>query len=406
MTYRSTTPVLLAAALAACNGSSSDPGTTVGFGDAGISSAGAGSTDEDDGSGTDDTGTTGAPTGTTSTSADSSRNTDASTTGTADSGTSGSVGPESESSTGGTTGMLVGGSSSSGGDEEPVGSSSGGEAPLSPLLTTPNLWYSFEDRLVFIEIDPDDGSVVRYISHTVDTLGLVFAGDNDGQNSLTMLGDGSLLGLRENANGSLVYHIPEPPLGLGDVDIDVIGGVPGDLRIEALYTDCQGAVYLIDTGPNIGTAEGNRLLRFTGDYLAGDLAFEEITDLSMASVADLDDMSPGISETGQITDGTGFAIDTGTVYLFDYNTGTGTAIGNGGDWGIHALGGPLFTDGIPRLYILDRDGRLFEADPETLTLSDPLMVGPPATREPLLAGWSGLAGPLTECVTTLPPAPQ
>src|SRR5690606_38617095 len=122
---------------------------------------------------------------------------------------------------------------------------------------------------------------------------------------------------------------------------------------EALYTDCQGLVYLMDTGVDVGSAEGNRLLRFTGDFLAGDLSYEVITDLQMASVADIDDMGPGIDDMGEITDGNGFAIDSGQVYDFDYNTGTGTLLGPGGTWGIHALGGPLFDDDVARLYLLD-----------------------------------------------------
>lgn len=56
-------------------------------------------------------------------------------------------------------------------------------------------------------------------------------------------------------------------------------------RIEALYTDCDGRVYLMDTGKDVSTAEGNRLLRFTGDYIKGDLGYEVITDLQKAALA-------------------------------------------------------------------------------------------------------------------------
>lgn len=155
------------------------------------------------------------------------------------------------------------------------------------------------------------------------------------------------------------------------------------------------------TGVDVGSAEGNRLIRFTGDYLAGDLDYEVITDLSGASVADIDDMGPGIDAMGAITDGQGLAIDTGEVYDFNYNTGTGTLLGNGGTWGIHALGGPLFHDDRARLYLLNRDAELFEADPQTLELSPVLITGPDSTTGGH-AGWSGLAGPLTECESTLP----
>ena len=104
---------------------------------------------------------------------------------------------------------------------------------------------------------------------------------------------------------------------------------------------------------------------------------------------------------GEITDGIGFAIDSGTVYEFDYNTGTGTLLGMGGTWGVHALGGPLFDDQVARLYIFNSDAELFGADPNTLALSPVLITGPEpdGDAEP---GWSGITGPLTECESTLP----
>ena len=46
--------------------------------------------------------------------------------------------------------------------------------------------------------------------------------------------------------------------------------------------------------------------------------------------------------------------------------------------------------------------RLFEADPATLALSEVLVTGPESTGG-TAAGLSGITGPLTECVTTLPP---
>ncbi len=275
------------------------------------------------------------------------------------------------------------------------GDGDGDPLPVDPLWGSPNLWYSVEDRIHYIEISPADGSVVQLVTSTITTPLI------DGQNGLTMLEDGSLVGSRESAEGTQIYHIPEPPVEPSEIEVDILGMVPDNLRIEALYTDCQGLVYLMDTGVHVSSAEGNRLLRFTGDYLAGDLSYEVITDLQMASVADIDDMGPGIDDMGQITDGDGFAIDSGQVYDFDYNTGTGMLLGPGGTWGIHALGGPLFDDGVARLYLLDQEARLFEADPVTLALSDVLLTGPePAgDAEP---GWSSLAGPLTECESTLP----
>lgn len=88
-------------------------------------------------------------------------------------------------------------------------------------------------------------------------------------------------------------------------------------------------------GDNVGSAAGNRLIRFTADYLVGDLSYEVITDLQNASVADIDDLGPGIDAMGEITDGQGFAIDSSSVYDFDYNTGTGTLLGAAGTYGVH-----------------------------------------------------------------------
>lgn len=275
------------------------------------------------------------------------------------------------------------------------GSSTGWEEEPDPLWVNPNLWYAVENKLHYIEIDPADGTVVRLVTSTITTELI------DGQNGITMLEDGSLLGSRERAGETQIFHVPEPPTEPSTIEVTVLGVVPDELRIEALYTDCQGLVYLMDTGSDTSSADGNRLIRFTGDYLAGDLAYEVITDLENASVADIDDMGPGIDEDGEITDGQGFAIDSGTVYDFDYNTGTGTSIGMGGTWGVHALGGPLFDDGRARLYLLDRDAELVEADPVDLTLS-PVLVTGPAPEGDAAPGWSSLAGPLTECESTLP----
>jgi hypothetical protein len=280
------------------------------------------------------------------------------------------------------------------GDGDP-GDGDGDGDPVDPLWSSPNLWYSVEDRIHYIEISPADGSVVQLVTSTILTPLI------DGQNGLTMLESGALVGSRESANGTQIFHVPEPPVVASEIEVEILGMVPDNLRIEALYTDCQGLVYLMDTGVDVGSAEGNRLLRFTGDYLAGDLGYEIITDLQMASVADIDDMGPGIDDMGEITDGNGFAIDSGQVYDFDYNTGTGTLLGPGGTWGIHALGGPLFDDATARLYLLDSQARLFEANPVTLNLSGVLITGPDPDGD-AAAGWSSLAGPLTECESTLP----
>jgi hypothetical protein len=265
----------------------------------------------------------------------------------------------------------------------------------NPLWTHPSLWYSVEDRLHYIEIDEDDGSVVQLVTSTITTPMI------DGQDGITMLEDGSLLLSRESDGATEIYWIAEPPILASVIEAEILGVVPDQLRVEALYTDCQGLVYLMDTGTHVSSSDGNRLIRFTGDYLAGDLDYEVITDLGMSMVADIDDMGPGIDAMGEITDGQGFAIDSGTVYDFDYLAGSGILLGPGGTWGVHALGGPLFTDEQARLYLFDDQARLFEADPTNLNLSPVLVTGPLPDGD-ALPGWSGITGPLTQCESTLP----
>ncbi|MEM6295174.1 MAG: hypothetical protein AAGA54_28140 [Myxococcota bacterium] len=329
---------------------------------------------------------------------------DASTSTTA--GTTTAAGGEGSTSTGpaGTEGGSSSGSSSTGeGDSTSTGEddsdtfgTTGTVEPPDPLWVTPNLWYAVNDQIHYIELDPADGSVVQLVTSTITTEMI------DGQNGITMLESGGLLLSRESAGGTEIYSLPEPPTVESEIEVELLGTVPDGLRIEGLYTDCEGLVYLMDTGEDVSSEVGNRLLRFTGDYLAGDLSFEVITDLENASAPDIDDMGPGIDEDGEITDGQGFAIDSGTVYDFNYTTGTGTVVGNGGTFGVHALGGPLFDDETARFYIFNSSAELFEADPITLELSDVLVTGPASTGS-LTAGHSGITGPLTECVTTLPP---
>ncbi|MGB1017061.1 MAG: hypothetical protein ACPG4T_23190, partial [Nannocystaceae bacterium] len=211
-----------------------------------------------------------------------------------------------------------------------------------------------------------------------------------------------------------IYHIADPPTTANtQADAVFLGMVPNDmqnqnpLRIEALYTDCDGRVYLMDTGTHVSNSDGNRLLRFTGDYLNGDLEFEVITDLENASVADIDDMSPGLVDD-EISDGIGFAMDSTVLWQLDYGTGTGEQLaGTDGTWGIHAVGGPLFDDMMPRIYILsagdnNTGAELMEVYINDFSNSDPLVIGPDLDLQSGHNGWSGLAGPLTECVTTLP----
>jgi hypothetical protein len=258
------------------------------------------------------------------------------------------------------------------------------------------LWYSSGQYLVHIELSEEDGSVVAVHSSLIEGLPL-------GQNMLTMLDDGSLLGARLAKSDFLTYfyYIPSPPRDGSPVEYVELGVMPDEVMLEGLYTDCDGRLYGMDTGVNDGSAEGNRLLRFLGNVVKGHFDFEIVSDLSKAVVADIDDMGPGIDEDGNITDNPGLAIDTGTIYDFNYVLGTGTAVAKGGTWGIHALGGTLFKDNVSRIYLLSSSAQLFELNPQTYEVSGVLATGP--TTEGAHSGWSGLAGPLTDCETGFPP---
>lgn len=211
-----------------------------------------------------------------------------------------------------------------------------------------------------------------------------------------MLEDGSLvMGRLSKADfKTYFYHVPVPPRDGSAITPVPLGIMIDDLMLEGLYTDCDGRLYGMDTGVDDGSAEGNRLLRFTGDFLAGDFSYVVVSDLATATVADIDDMGPAIVNN-EIRDQPGLAIDTGQVHAFDFETGSGTMVGTGGTWGIHALGKQLFTDSTARLYVLSSDAQLYEMDPVSYTTSPSLGTGP--TPNEGNAGWSGLAGPLTEC---------
>jgi hypothetical protein len=273
------------------------------------------------------------------------------------------------------------------------------DMPPPPPLPLPQLWYSVEDLLVYIELNQADGSVAQLVTHTIVNDPTIAGVVNSC--SLTMLEDGSLLGGRGVDGQTRLFHVPAPPTDGSDVEVVILGDMPEGIYVEALYTDCDGRVYLMDTGLDSVSNTGNRLLRFTGDYLAGDLSYEVITDLMVAVSADIDDMSPGIDAQGAVIDNPGFGIDSGAIYNLDYTTGTGTMLGMGGTYGIHSLGGPLFDDGVSRLYVLSVDAEVFAADPVTLALSPVLATGPTlASGNP--PGDTGFAGPLTECNTGFP----
>lgn len=73
-----------------------------------------------------------------------------------------------------------------------------------------------------------------------------------------------------------------------------------------------------------------------------------------------------------------------------------------GTYGIHALGKPMFDDDKSRLYILDVDANLYEADPKTLALSPVLATGP-GLMSGNKPGNTGITGPLTDCRSGFPP---
>lgn len=268
--------------------------------------------------------------------------------------------------------------------------------PPQPL---PQLWYSVEDLLVYIELNRSDGKAAQLVASTIKPNPSLAGPVNSC--GLTMLPDGSLLGSRGIAGSTRMFHVPDPPTVAGEIDVTILGMLPGKLYVEALHTDCEGRVYLVDTGVDGSNNVGNRLLRFTGDFLANDFNYEVISDLQVAVSADIDDMAPGIDAQGQVVDNPGFAMDSGVVYMLDYTDGSGTMLGMAGTYGIHALGGQLFDDKKSRLYVLDIDAKVYEADPKTLALSPVLATGPMlmSGNKP---GNTGYAGPLTACRTAFP----
>lgn len=261
-----------------------------------------------------------------------------------------------------------------------------------PVPQYAELWYAIDDLLVYVPLDTSTGDVVEFKTSTLTGITLPV-----GQSSLTMLPDGSLLVGRQDqaADQTQLFHVAAPPRDGSPATATPLGIMPDGINLEGLYTDCDDRLYGMDTGEDVGSAVGNRLLRFTGDVLGSSFTFDVVSDLSTADVADIDDLGPGI-ENNEIHDNPGLAIDTGTVYEFNFETGTGTLGGTGGTWGIHALGKELFTDGVARLYVLSSDGHVYRMDPATYALSPSLGQGP-ASPSNSNRGWSSLAGPLTEC---------
>lgn len=248
------------------------------------------------------------------------------------------------------------------------------------------LWMvnTMPKQLFYFEISPSDGSVIREaVSElTYDATGLPGA--------VTQLEDGSLLIATSSDSETSILYVEEPPKDGSPIAPTELGVVPDNLVIEALYTDCEGRLYAMDTGVNNTSAEGNRLIRFSGSVLTGDLSYAVISDLSEASVADIDDMAPGIDENGNITDNPGLAIDTRNLYTMNYETGTGSQLGTAGTYGVHVLGGDLFTDRQARVYVSELEtGSIILINLEDFSAISSFTSS--AARA------YGLTGPLTEC---------
>jgi hypothetical protein len=266
---------------------------------------------------------------------------------------------------------------------------------LLPLLAAfageaqaePELWYYSSNTLVHIALS-DDGSTATFTGSPLTTAA-GFAG-------LSMLPDGGLL-MAIDGRPSTLYYVADPARDGSASTAEYLGamgsGSYGGIALEGVYVDCLGRIFAMDTGQNSGSNVGNRLIRFTGDVLAGDLSFEVVSDLSVAVAADVDDMGPGIDAEGNVTDNPGFAIDSGYVYDFDFEDGSGAYAFRAGTWGIHAIDGSEFADGVSRLYVLNSSGYLYEVDPGTGAVITSLGHGP-------VGGWSGLGGTLaTSCDT-------
>lgn len=281
----------------------------------------------------------------------------------------------------------------------------GTEPPPEPFHDHPNLWYSVGELLVYIRLDPADGSVVELVSHEI--VNVTNLEVDSGGNGLTMLSDGSLIGfkLHTGANRTEIYRIAEPPEGSASQTItpEFLGVMPDSIMLEALYTGCEDRLYGMDTGDDVTSSDGNRLLEYVGDVPSGDLSYAVVSDLSTAQVADIDDMAPGIDDMGQIRDTPGLAIDSGTVHEFDYVVGTGTEVSMAGTYGIHTISGELFDDGEARVYVLDSEAQLYELDYETWTVTGPLVQGPANDVGPSARGNGGITGPAPSCVSSFPP---
>jgi hypothetical protein len=117
-----------------------------------------------------------------------------------------------EQSTGTTIGVTVADSTITT-DGGPVFDVGGADMPRPEPLPAPQLWYSVEDLLVYIELDPADGALAQLVTSTItndppllsNVPGVVEF------NAMTMLADGSLLGARGLAGQTQLYYVAAPP---------------------------------------------------------------------------------------------------------------------------------------------------------------------------------------------------
>ncbi len=286
--------------------------------------------------------------------------------------------------------------------------------PATSLADT-TLWYlskRYDDtpnrigqmRIVPIDIDANDASATfgdpLYLEGLID--------DGHIPEAVTLMPDGSIVGATATQGYfSETFQIDSADLEarVSPITVTVLGTVGYD--IEAMFTDCLGRVYAVDTGTSSTTATGNRLLRWASvvDFPNG--PYEEIGDLA-ATGTDLDELGPGIVEGG-VCDEPGYAADTGNIYRISYVNGTVEYLGTvDGVFNVHALDGSFFQDRRSRALIM-RGHALSAGIPVELYAMHPNNVEPitllGSTPTPIAHGFTGPMPRVCECGTQIPPDP-
>ena len=121
----------------------------------------------------------------------------------------------------GTDGGSGGGDGGSGGADSD-GGGGGGSAPQFS-----ELWYAVDDKLVYIPIDKATAEVGAFVVSQIEGLEI-------GQNSISMLDDGSLLGARlaSSDNQSYFFLISNPPRDGSPVMPVDMGIMPDGIMVE------------------------------------------------------------------------------------------------------------------------------------------------------------------------------